>query len=340
MTFGHLNAFTSRMVHPFAHLTSGSSFLTTLKSSAQPGDGLGFRSRLARARAMPGRAAAVGPAATRTSPASSSSFVPARSRVIHRPTVEVESSEAAVTPSRPARSRVIRNSTVAVESSEAAVTPSHPTRSRGNQPDPVAAPEQAAPDRPVRSAGGFEDVPESARYPLGPYRQAPSEFGGKWWLVSPFTGETPWAAEFPGAVPSGDHAPADFVAVFGERPTRAGGAAQLSWDQDLKHFRGVGIPEGLSPEQVAAAGDVFEEWGLGRPVFVEGRYGWSAYFPDSQVEGFQAKPFTAVQAPHLVVARYQIRMSQQGDNPVERHPFVPPQVFGLDPLPPVLNVDS
>jgi|GEM_PF-1172079 len=308
------------MVHPFSHLTSGRSFSTTPRSSAQPGADLEFRSQLARTRATPSRTTAVRPAvpprgATSTPRTSSSAFVPARSRLIGK-------------------------STVAVESSEADLPPSRPARSRGNRPDLVGAPGQAAPDRQVLSAGGLEDVPESARYPLGPYRRAPSEFGGKWWLVSPFTGENPWSAAFPGSDPSRNDAPAEFVAVFGERPTRAGGAAQLSWDQDLMHFRGVGIPEDLSPEQVEAAGNTFEAWGLGRPVFVEGRYGWSAYFPDSQVEGFQANPFTAVQAPHLVVARYQIRMSQQGDAPLERHPFVPPQVFGAEPLPPLSDVDS
>jgi hypothetical protein len=33
-----------------------------------------------------------------------------------------------------------------------------------------------------------------------------------------------------------------------------------------------------------------------------------------------------------VVAKYQVKMGQQGQAPLERHPFVPPQVFGGAPI--------
>jgi len=201
-------------------------------------------------------------------------------------------------------------------------------------PTPVPPPAPPPPEPPAPAPPGpprFDDVPESVRHPNGPYRQAPAEFGGQWWLVSPFTGEAPWETQLAAAEPP-PAPPAEFAAVFGERPSRASAAAALEWDQNLEHFKGVGTPEGFAAEQIDAAGDVFEQWGLGRPVFVEGRYGWSAHFPDSQVQGFQASPFTAVEAPHLVVARYQIRMTQDGQEPPEQHPFVPPQIFGHEPL--------
>lgn len=38
----------------------------------------------------------------------------------------------------------------------------------------------------------YQDVPDSWKWPIGPYQQAPEEFGGEWWKVNPFTGSEPW----------------------------------------------------------------------------------------------------------------------------------------------------
>ncbi len=233
-----------------------------------------------------------------------------------------------------------------------------PTRTRPAPPSPdsqTAAPpdDQSVPpsDQPVPpdarpGVPRFSDVPEAAKYPLGPYRQAPPELGGEWWLVNPFTGETPWANQTPaGIAEEPSSAPAEFLSVFGERPTfdeisnyRERQVAQIEWDQNLEYFKQTGVPEEFTSEQVEAAGDVFESWGLGRPVFYEGRYGWAARFPGSGLPSFEASPFTAVEAPHLVVARYQVRLTQAGQEPAQRHPFVPPQVFGAEePFTPVAS---
>lgn len=240
-------------------------------------------------------------------------------------------------------------------SAAGAAVPSIPTRSRsgapaGTPPPPAvppppdipAEPPTPPPAEPPALAPGvprFDDVPEGARHPLGPYRQAPEEYGGQWWLVTPFTGEEPWAnTTFPPAEePEG--VTAEFLSVFGPRPQPEPGrtywenkAAEIRWEQDLEYFKQTGIPEGFTAEEVQAAGDVLESWGLGRPVFYEGRYGWRAKFPGSSLPGFEASPFTAIEAPHLVVARFQVKLARTGEEPLTRHPFVPPQVFGDEPL--------
>lgn len=196
----------------------------------------------------------------------------------------------------------------------------------------------SAAERPLPHIPRYADVPADLQWPDGPYRQAPPEYGGEWWQVSPFTGEQPWlqldhvsrtaeaVEETPLAMPEG------FLKLFGPEPAGRNQVERIRWEQDLEHFKQAGVPEGFSAEQIEAASSLFESWGLGRPQFYEGRYGWSARFPDSAIPDFEANPHTAIEAAHLVVARYQIRLAQQGEAPAERHPFVPPQVFGDSPL--------
>jgi hypothetical protein len=214
-----------------------------------------------------------------------------------------------------------------------------PTRSRSGQ-------EQAA--EPVRTSTTphFASVAESMQYPLGPYRQAPAEYGGEWWLTNPFTGEEPWATQgfldpYAATVDDSESfgASPEFLAVFGPRPNRdtepnplLRSAAIADWERNLEYFQGVGVPDGFTQEQVDKAGDVFEGWGMGRPLFYEGRYGWTAIFPSAEAGGFEASPYAAIEAPHLVVARYQIELAANGSEPAVKHPFVPPQVFGGEPL--------
>jgi hypothetical protein len=172
----------------------------------------------------------------------------------------------------------------------------------------------------------FTEVPESAQFPLGPYRQAPAEFGGDWWLVNPFTGPEPWRAlEFanrpPQAAIETEPAPEAFVRLFGPRPETSTAAAQ--WEQDLSFFQGTGIPEGFNAAQLEAATAEFETWGLGQPVFYQGRYGWQVRFPDSQLPMFETTASTALIAPHLVIAEHQVRSIQEGITPPEYHPWLP-----------------
>lgn len=173
----------------------------------------------------------------------------------------------------------------------------------------------------------FAEVPEFAKWPAGPYRQAPAEFGAEWWYVNPFTGEEPWINQS-AALNAEEEAeiPEDFLAVFGEKP--ADRTEAPIWEQNLKYFKQSGVPEGFTQEQIDAAAPVFEAWGLGRPVFYEGRYGWKARFPEAGIKGFEAFPFASLTAPHLVIARYQVRQLQSGETPIERHPFTPPILFG------------
>ncbi len=177
----------------------------------------------------------------------------------------------------------------------------------------------------------YTGVPDSAKFPAGPYYQAPAEAGGEWWLVNPFTGAEPWLRlERALTPPEEEVLPEGFADVFGPRPTRKlldyfeFRLAKMEWEHDLKFFKQAGIPEGLDETQLEAAKEAFAEWGLGEPVFYEGRYGWRVRFPESDVPGFEMNPNTAVQAPHVVIAKYQIRLIRQGTIPENLHPWVPP----------------
>ena len=223
----------------------------------------------------------------------------------------------------------------APDDSPEATSPPAPEAPTAPQPPPAAANKPAGPPR-------YAVVPESAQWPAGPYRQAPAEHGGEWWYVSPFTGEQPWLSQgvaFEAAVAAPPTATEEFLAVFGPPPQPSAttspahrSTAMAQWLIDLEHFRGAGVPEGFSQEQLERAAAVYESWGLGRPVYYEGRYGWTARFPDSSIPDFEAAPFAAIETPHLVVARYQVSAAQRGEAPAQRHPFVPPQVFGDEPV--------
>ncbi len=201
----------------------------------------------------------------------------------------------------------------------------------------------------VRSAGSsapgkvprFDSVPESAQWPHGPYKQAPEEFGGEWWLVNPFSGPQPWvrAAEIAsGASPADPVQPSDdFLKLFGTRPGRSESSSRgeyiidtFVWDRELANFGGVGIPDGFTEEQVQEATKAFEPWGMGEPVFYKSRDGWVARFPDSQTPDFQMSPETAIKAPQVTVAVYQVRAILHGVEIENRHPLVPSDVWPLD----------
>jgi hypothetical protein len=183
----------------------------------------------------------------------------------------------------------------------------------------------------------FSHVPESAKYPAGPYKQAPPEAGGDWWFVNPFTGPEPWlqAEAFSQAevVVEPEPLPAGFVEAFGARPEREDftsfmqfKTAVAQWEMDLSYYKGTGIPEGFNEEQVEAASSQFEAWGLGKPVFYEGRYGWQVTFPDSQLPSFETTASTALITPHMVIAQFQVRSIQEGITPGRFHPWLPEQL--------------
>ncbi len=181
----------------------------------------------------------------------------------------------------------------------------------------------------------FQDVPQHWRYPVGPYRQAPPEYGGEWWLVNPFTGTAPWANQ---AMGPAETLPTGFEEIFGARPKsedfRAASNPSLAfriattvWEQDLRYFKTAGFPEWAPAEAWNAAKQSFVFWGMGEPRHYEGRYGWVSRFTQSQIPDYDVATWTALNGTHLVVAQYQIRLVQKGIVPGMRHPFVPPSVW-------------
>jgi len=200
-------------------------------------------------------------------------------------------------------------------------------------PEPVDDPADEPPE-PATAVQPFtpryQDVPDAWKWPLGPYQQAPSEFGGEWWKVNPFTGPQPWRPVETVSSPVPE-IPDGFTEIFGTRPAasdfsrpRAHKTADLRWEQDLKYFQRSGIPDGFDQAQVDLAAGVFEKLDMGRPLFYEGRYGWMARFPDSAIPDFEANVTASLEVSHIVVAKYQTRQLLHGVTPAVVHPFVPP----------------
>lgn len=187
----------------------------------------------------------------------------------------------------------------------------------------------------------FESVPDAAQWPQGPYKQAPGEFGGEWWLVNPFSGPQPWvrAAEIASdAGPVDAVQPSDdFLKLFGPRPERADSAGRgdyivrtFVWERELANFEGVGIPDGFTEQQVRSAADDMKEWGMGEPVFYKSRDVWKARFPDSLLPKFEISPETAIKAPQVTAGVYHVQAILRGVEIENRHPLVPSDVFPLD----------
>ena len=107
------------------------------------------------------------------------------------------------------------------------------------------------------------------------------------------------------------------------RPAGSSRTAAAQWDLDLGYFKGTGLPEGFNESQLQAATAEFEAWGLGEPVFYEGRYGWQVRFPESQLPMYETTASTALLVPHLVIAEHQARAIQEGVTPPRYHPFLP-----------------
>lgn len=189
----------------------------------------------------------------------------------------------------------------------------------------------------------FDSVPDQWKHPMGPYRQAPKQYGGRWWLVTPFTapgGIMPWVLASGEADPEPEKLPEGFVEIFGRRPksqdfhdfpnpSQAFRVAVVTWEQDKKFFKRAGLPDWAEEDMqlVRNARAVFDAWGMGNPAFYEGRYGWMVRFPQSQIRDYQSTAWGALNATHLVIAGYQVRLINEGIIPADRHPFVPPWFF-------------
>ncbi len=190
--------------------------------------------------------------------------------------------------------------------------------------------------------GGKADVPDSWKFPEGPYHQAPAEYGGGWWQVSPFTGSEPWknaalqaqrkADGTAATAQKQDSYPDGFLEAF-PKPERSQyksatefRGAMGRWETDLKYFKQVGTPPGVSEAQINAASDIARQWGLGTPQIYEGRYGWAVRYPESQFPTFETNLNGLMNNIQQTVAQYQVKLIRSGVEPVTRHPMVPPHV--------------
>ncbi len=166
------------------------------------------------------------------------------------------------------------------------------------------------------------NVPVSWRAPDGPYRQAPPEYGGEWWLVNPFTGNEPWLRR----APAKETLPDGFVAIFGPRPqsadfptNRAWTFARNQWLTDLRTFVAAGHPDGYTIEQTQIADGVFQAWRMGEAAYYQNVNGWRARWPHSQVVDFEQPAAVAVELSHISVALYQAELIERGLFPAEGH---------------------
>jgi len=167
----------------------------------------------------------------------------------------------------------------------------------------------------------FASVPAEWKHPFGPYRQAPPEYGGEWWYVSPFTSDTPWERE---GKPLGSAPPADFVEVLGPRPHLTD-PFRGEWDQNLKAWKGVKLPPWLTPAQLIAANETYKAWGMGNAVVYEGAYGFSVRWPATGHFEFEGEARSAiVTMVHWKVAEYQDFLRNKGLPVPKPHPFLPP----------------
>jgi len=185
----------------------------------------------------------------------------------------------------------------------------------------------------------FKDVPKSWQHPSGPYRQAPPEFGGEWWLVDFVRGPEPWLTE--AEPPTADEA----IATFGPRPQLSEyralpngralfNAAKARWEQDIRLTQIYGWPQDwpeLTPAVLANVAEIAAAYGMGAPKAYLGRYDWRVRFPQSLLRDFECSVFGLIHAFHLDVARYQSRLLQDfGVVPSPRHPFVPAHLWPAD----------
>ena len=91
----------------------------------------------------------------------------------------------------------------------------------------------------------------------------------------------------------------------------------------MRYFKSAGPPEWATAEELANANAIFVDWGLGIPLYYEGRYGSMAAFVDSKLPEYETATYQSLKYTHFVVAQYQIALRSQGKDPGKGHPFVP-----------------
>lgn len=166
----------------------------------------------------------------------------------------------------------------------------------------------------------------------GPYVEAPPNCGGGWYYVNPFN-QTPWQAKCSDFKEPTKDIPEDFKMAYGEYPNptdyrpniRNWQAAKDRYEQDLKYFvRIVPSTEITDEATMRNVETLTSTWGLGIPIFVEGRYGIIAKFPFAQNSvRFESTPGLLVEATHIVIAMYQVKVAKEtGVVPTPRHPFL------------------
>ena len=180
----------------------------------------------------------------------------------------------------------------------------------------------------------FKEIDDKYKEPYGPYRQAPAEYGGEWWYMSPFGSLTPWL--FQDGVPSKVAYPEGFISLFGDKPMwkdfigtgvgpfRRFKAAMGIWESELKYFKGLGLPEWVTSDQLIASNAVLLRWKIGLPEYYESRYGHLGRFIHSEVPDYDSSTYHIINFPHHLVAQVQIEMFSRGISVEKWHPFVPP----------------
>lgn len=163
--------------------------------------------------------------------------------------------------------------------------------------------------------GSFMSIPEEWKEPKGPYRQAPAEHGGEWWLKSPFNSK-PWLSIVREAAPL----PVGFEALFGKRPDardyptpESSRIDKMRWEKRLEDFVSISSPSefGLAEEDPG----VYVAWGMGSPVYYVSKNGGlrarfvnvsKSFYRTSASLTFDLTGEQVASDPHLMVALFQV----------------------------------
>lgn len=160
----------------------------------------------------------------------------------------------------------------------------------------------------------FASVPDSWKFPYGPYVQAPAEHGGEWWPKNPFYGDEPWLSRAPEVV-----YPEGFLEVFPEPvasdfqdypvPVNAFKTARSMWEGERARFKRGGYPEGMDASSFDRVRPALLHWGLNDPVLYESTYGWVVTFPDNDfgVVAFKSSIELVLEQVDLVIAAFVLR---------------------------------
>lgn len=187
----------------------------------------------------------------------------------------------------------------------------------------------------------YSSIEDKYKEPNGPYRQAPEEYGGEWWYMSPFGSLKPWLHQ-DSSIKKVEY-PNGFVFLFGEKPLwkdfigmgqgayrRYQGIVGI-WERDLRDFKGLGLPEWITSDQIIATNEVLLRWKIGLPEYYESRYGYLGRLIHSEIPDYDSSTYHIINFPHHLVAQVQIEMFHRGIDVEKWHPFVPPGVVAVKP---------